>query len=197
MEVRSYRHVFDLERRIYRIDVLRLNPGGVPVRALGYLAAFLVLALLAGRVPLLGTAWGILPWPVRDVAVPALAAFAGSAVRVEGRSFRHGLGALLRACAFPGAAELGRSPEPRRWEPPGLVFLPDGSDARLRRMTYAGPGLARIHIRHGWQIHRGLPGRAGTLTLLAGDDGLHAQAPRTIALDAGASLVVRPDRSSL
>ena len=32
MEVRSYRRVFDLERRIYRVDRLRLNPGGVPVR---------------------------------------------------------------------------------------------------------------------------------------------------------------------
>jgi hypothetical protein len=32
MDIRSYRAVFDLERRIYRIDRLRLNPSGVPVR---------------------------------------------------------------------------------------------------------------------------------------------------------------------
>ena len=34
IEVRSYRTVFDLERRLYRIDRLRLNPGGVPVRGI-------------------------------------------------------------------------------------------------------------------------------------------------------------------
>ena len=32
-EIRSYRRVFDLERRIYSIDRLRLNPGGVPCGA--------------------------------------------------------------------------------------------------------------------------------------------------------------------
>ena len=32
IEIRSYRRVFDLERRIYSIDRVRLNPGGVPVR---------------------------------------------------------------------------------------------------------------------------------------------------------------------
>jgi hypothetical protein len=32
MEIRSFRRVFDLERRIYRVDRLRLNPGGIPVR---------------------------------------------------------------------------------------------------------------------------------------------------------------------
>ncbi len=32
MEIRSYRRVFDLERRIYQVDRLRLNPSGVPVR---------------------------------------------------------------------------------------------------------------------------------------------------------------------
>ena len=28
--------VFALERRIYRIDTLRLNPSGVPLRGIGY-----------------------------------------------------------------------------------------------------------------------------------------------------------------
>ena len=36
IEIRSYRAVFDLERRIYRVDRLRLNPGGVPVRGVVY-----------------------------------------------------------------------------------------------------------------------------------------------------------------
>ena len=46
MEIRSYRAVFDLERRIYRIDRLRLNPAGVPVRGIVYFLA--LLAAIAG-----------------------------------------------------------------------------------------------------------------------------------------------------
>ena len=42
MEIRSYRRVFDLERRIYRVDRLRLNPGGVPVRGVVYFLVILV-----------------------------------------------------------------------------------------------------------------------------------------------------------
>ncbi len=45
IEIRSYRAVFDLERRIYRVDQLRLNPGGIPVRGVVYF-----LAILAGYV---------------------------------------------------------------------------------------------------------------------------------------------------
>ena len=46
MEIRSYRRVFDLERRIYRIDRLRLNPGGVPVRGVVYFLVAIVMALM-------------------------------------------------------------------------------------------------------------------------------------------------------
>ena len=41
MEIRSYRAVFDLERRIYRVDRMRLNPAGVPVRGIVYFLALL------------------------------------------------------------------------------------------------------------------------------------------------------------
>ena len=51
MEIRSYRRVFDLERRIYRIDHLRLNPSGVPVRGVVYFLALLAGVLLAARLP--------------------------------------------------------------------------------------------------------------------------------------------------
>ncbi len=43
IEIRSYRRVFDLERRIYSVDQLRLNPGGVPVRGVLYFLALLAL----------------------------------------------------------------------------------------------------------------------------------------------------------
>ena len=52
-DVRSYRAVFDLERRIYRIDRLRLNPGGVPVRGVLYFLGLLVAGAVTARLPLL------------------------------------------------------------------------------------------------------------------------------------------------
>ena len=48
--------VFDLERRIYRVDRLRLNPGGVPVRGVIYLLLIILAALITARLPLLGWA---------------------------------------------------------------------------------------------------------------------------------------------
>ena len=60
-EIRSYRSVFDLERRIYRIDRVRLNPGGIPVRGVLYFLAILLAVAGASRVPLLGEAVRALP----------------------------------------------------------------------------------------------------------------------------------------
>ncbi len=59
LEIRSFRSVFALERRIYRIDTLRLNPAGVPLRGIAYAVALVLLALVGGAVP--PTAW-LDPW---------------------------------------------------------------------------------------------------------------------------------------
>ena len=48
MEIRSYRRVFDLERRVYSVDRLRLNPSGVPVRGIVYFARGRYCGALAG-----------------------------------------------------------------------------------------------------------------------------------------------------
>ena len=68
MEIRSYRRVFDLERRIYRIDRLRLNPGGVPVRGVVYFLALLLAVLIARRLPLLEIVATLPPWYLGDLA---------------------------------------------------------------------------------------------------------------------------------
>jgi hypothetical protein len=146
IEIRSYRSVFDLERRIYRVDSLRLNPGGVPVRGVVYCLAILAGLTLAGAMPLLGTVVKALPWYLRDFALPAGSAAVLTLIRVEGRPFHlaarallgHALGprhlAGLRPCAPPG----------RRWRPGELLMLPDGSDAQPRRLRYTGPGAVRM-----------------------------------------------------
>jgi hypothetical protein len=54
IEIRSYRRVFDLERRIYSVDRLRLNPGGVPVRGVVYFLAIVLGGLIAGGMPFIG-----------------------------------------------------------------------------------------------------------------------------------------------
>ncbi len=144
-EIRSYRAVFDLERRIYRVDSLRLNPTGIPVRGVVYWLAILTTIALAARLPLLGAALGVLPWYLRYLALPAATAALLTLIRVEGRAFHLAAAALLRhalgprhlsgmaPCAAPG----------RRWAPPELLFLPDGSDARPRPLRYTGPGAVR------------------------------------------------------
>jgi hypothetical protein len=150
-EIRSYRSVFDLERRIYRIDRLRLNPGGVPVRGVVYCLAILAGVALAGELPLLGAVVRAFPWYLRDLVAPVASAGVLTLIRVEGRPFhlaatalaRHALGPRRLAGLRPCRA--GRGPAPgRRWRPGELLVLPDGSDARLRRLRYSGPGAVRV-----------------------------------------------------
>ena len=75
IEIRSYRAVFDLERRIYRVDQLRLNPGGIPVRGVVYFLAILAATLIAGGLPLVGAAVGA------AAVVPARSRAAGRRAR--------------------------------------------------------------------------------------------------------------------
>ena len=70
MEIRSYRRVFDLERRVYSVDRLRLNPSGVPVRGVVYFVAVVAVVLASSSLPLLGTGLGLAPWYLRDLLFP-------------------------------------------------------------------------------------------------------------------------------
>jgi hypothetical protein len=162
IEIRSYRSVFDLERRIYRIDRLRLNPGGVPVRGAVYCILLLLGALLAGATPLVGVAVRALPWYLRELALPLGTAALLTVIRVEGRPFHLAARALLR-CATGPRWLVGLQPRGRRahtapgrhWRPPEVLLLPDGSDGRLRRLRYTGPGAVLVAVAH----ERGTYGR--------------------------------------
>ncbi len=145
MEIRSYRAVFDLERRIYRVDRLRLNPGGIPVRGVVYCLAILAGLALAGALPLLGTAVRTLPWYLRDLLLPGGSAALLMMIRVEGRPFHLAAAALARHALGPRQlAGLRPSVSPAVWRPEGLLMLPDGSDPRLRHLRYTGPGAVRV-----------------------------------------------------
>jgi hypothetical protein len=165
IEVRSFRRVFDLERRIYSVDRLRLNPGGVPVRGVVYFLAILSVELIAADLPLIGYVATALPWYLRDVALPGVLATVLSAIRIEGRTFhlaaralvRHAIGPR-RLAGFRPCVAVGR-----RWRPAEIVLLPDGSDSRMRYLRYTGPGAVLVsvaHQRHGRANERGLSGVA-------------------------------------
>jgi hypothetical protein len=156
MEIRSYRTVFDLERRIYRVDRLRLNPNGIPLRGIVYFIAILAAALLASRVPLLGPLVRTLPWYLLDLAAPGASAALLTMIRVEGRPFHLAVMAVARYGAGPRhLAGVLPCPAPGwRWRPGEILLLPDGSDARLRSLRYSGPGAVLVTAAHVRSEHR-------------------------------------------
>lgn len=201
IEIRSYRRVFDLERRLYRVDRLRLNPGGISVLGIAYFLVALSVLIALSALPVIGGLTTVLPWYLRYVAIPAgLAALLG-VIRVEGRPFHLAALALVRfglqARRVAGARDYSSADE--RWQPDDVVFLPDGSDSRMRKLRYRGPGAAVIAVEH----DLGAPaGRRLLATRIAGGrDGVTVRERpgggrlgrrKAIVLAAGAHLQVRP-----
>jgi len=168
IEIRSYRHVFELERRIYRIDRLRLNPGGVPVRGIVYFLVLCAGGLLVAAMPLASGLAGILPWYLRALLLPGATAALLTVIRLDGRPFHVAALALLRWAVEPRCVTRlqDRSRVKARWRPPEIVLVPDGSDARMRKLMYRGPGAVLVTVEHerveGDTRSAYLPGRAST-----------------------------------
>jgi hypothetical protein len=203
-EIRSYRRVFDLERRIYSVDRVRLNPGGVPVRGVVYFVVLLLCVLAAGALPGVRSIAAGVSWYVRDLAAPAAVASVLTVVRVEGRSFHLAARALARHLAAPRTVGClrGRSEVGTRWFPSDIVLLPDGSDARLRRLRYSGPGALLVAVEHERLLpaSRDLPalggrGRRRAVVLAQAGNGLALRRGQVILLEAGARLLVRSTRA--
>src|SRR4051794_31725269 len=84
--VRSFPVVFELERRIHKIDRYRIPlPYGLPVRSIGYFAASVAALSAVAQLPLLGGALHVLPAPLRFAIVPGLLAYGLTEVRLDGR----------------------------------------------------------------------------------------------------------------
>ena len=198
MEIRSFRAVFELERRIYRVDTVRLNPGGIPVRGVLYAGTLVVACLVAGRLPPLSWILGLLPWYIRYLGLPVVGAAIATIVKVDGRPFHHAARALtVHAFAPRWTSGLARSPSPgSRWHPPPVLLVPDGSDARFRRLRYRGPGAVLVgypHDRAEWSrpvLARRRP--AADLTLHPRRPGRPLERPVALELAAGVVLEVRP-----
>lgn len=171
MVIRSYRRVFDLERRIYRIDRLRLNPGGVPVRGIAYFMTLLMLALALERVVPISLLARVVPWYVRDLALPGMFSAVLAVVQIDGRAFHLAARAML-GCGLGPRRIVGLRHRCRSaglagsiWRPQPLLMVPDGSDHRMRRLAYRGPGALFVAVAHERRL------RGGPLTIL----GLRAQ----------------------
>jgi hypothetical protein len=202
IELRSYRRVFDLERRVYSIDRLRLNPGGVPIRGLIYFLILLAIDLIAGRLPLIRSVVALAPWFVRDLLLPGAAATLLSVIRVEGRAFHAAAYSVLRfrlgprrLAGFRGCASIGG-----RWYPPDILMLPDGSEAELRRLRYTGPGAVRVAFENERGGSASASGRSGRMLgllspalTLRRTSGGSLDGAEVIALAPGVRLLIRPD----
>jgi hypothetical protein len=149
VEIRSFRTVFDLERRIYRIDRLRLNPAGVPVRGVVYYLMLAACCELASRLPLIGALAAAAPWYLRELALPGVLAALFCLVAIEGRPFHLAALALVRFALAPRefSALRARRERDRVLLPGELLVLVDGSEPRPRRLRYTGPGAVRVHGR--------------------------------------------------
>jgi hypothetical protein len=150
VEVRSFHAVFDLERRIYRVDRLRLNPAGVPVRGVLYFAGLSIVVAVAARLPVVGWALGRLPWFIRYLAAPGALAALLAMLRVDGRPFHRSMGPMLRLVTGPRTMSRLSPCQPfgTIWRPRGLVLIPDGSDPHIRDFRYRGPGAALVLREH-------------------------------------------------
>ena len=93
MVIRSYRRVFMVDRRIYRVDRWALPvPGGIPLRAVGYFVVALVLIVLLGRVPFVAD----ISAPIRLVVIPLALAVLGTQAAPDGRVALRFVGDWLR-----------------------------------------------------------------------------------------------------
>jgi hypothetical protein len=147
IEILSFRRVFEVERRIYAVDRLHLNPTGIPVRGCVYALCLLSIGLVLDRLtPIVG----LLPAYIRDVAVPLAGATLLTMVRLEGRTFHLSAWSAFRLLSSPRRLSglVNRSRVGYRWCPPPLLVLPDGSEGRVRRLSYSGPGEVRVTVAH-------------------------------------------------
>ena len=201
IEIRSYRRVFDLERRIYSIDRFRLNPAGIPVRGVVYFLGAVGSTLAVTAMPLLGAVPQMIPWYVRDLALPAAAATFLCAIRIDGRTFHLAARGMLGLLASPRSMSglAGRSAAGQRWIVPELMMLPDGSDPHLRRLRYRGPGAVLVQVEHrregiGERDRIGVAGARTTLRLSGPPRGRPLARGKVVALEGDGSLLVVPGR---
>jgi hypothetical protein len=145
--IRSYRRVFNVERKIYKVDKYVL-PRPLELRAAVYFIGALLFIVLVSRLPVIGLPLGVVGWQYKFVVLPLAVAVLGTRVTPDGRPAHRYvvsvLGYALRGHRFAGAhtAPLEGEPVPYEVETwvAGDAGTPDLSRARVR-------GPATVYFR--------------------------------------------------
>ena len=96
-------------------------------------------------------------------------------------------------------AGIGRLPvSPARWCPEDIVLLPDGSDARMRRLHYRGPGavlIRREHVRRAgtarWASRQRWPASKPSVIVEEAQEATALDRGAVVSLGLGARMAVR------
>ena len=185
--IRSYRRVFEVDRRIYRVDRWALPvPGGVPLRGVGYFAATLGLVIVLGALPAAGDLLGALTPPLRYVLLPLAVAVLGTQAAPDGRAAHRfaweWLRLRLRARRRCTGRAVALEGELIAWS--GVLAVRwDGQAPRLHRGRVRGP--ARVTVNAPARLVQ----RRGRLVARAGRG---EPAPQPVVLCGGAVLEVAP-----
>ncbi|MCA1699974.1 MAG: hypothetical protein LC790_14160 [Actinobacteria bacterium] len=196
--VRSFRPVFDFERRLYRVDRIRLNPGGIPVRGLLWAPVMLVVVLLWRRIPVLGVPLHVFPWVISYAALPIGLTYLVTVAKVEGRWLHKSAISLTRSASEPKRLQRFQPAEAIAGhdEPGEIVFLPEGSTPR--RVRYTGPGRVAIRVPHRRTVWndgaRSRVLRRPRITITPGSGAVH-ESGRVLELRDGVTLEVGPPRT--
>jgi hypothetical protein len=148
--IRSYRRVFEVDRRIYRVDRWALPvPGGIPLRAVGYFAAALLLAVLLSVLPATRELIGAITAPLRYVVLPLAVAVLGSQAAPDGRA-AHRFAAdwvafKLRARRRSAGRVIPLADEPVLWHG-DLGVTWDHHGTRLARGRVTGPARVTFNV---------------------------------------------------
>jgi hypothetical protein len=162
IELRGYRRVFRIERRLYKFDRWRIPyPHGVPLRGIGYFLALELGLVLASRLPGLGALIGLWGPMISFLGAPVLGAFLLIRASVDGRPPHHALASVvgwwlaprdlagLESCPRRGAetvpvAELTVAHDARE------SFLVAGRVRGPAELTFRYPGEVRAEGAPPW-----------------------------------------------
>ena len=185
--IRSYRRVFEVDRRIYRVDRWALPvPGGVPLRAVGYFVAALLAVIVVGSLPAVGALVAGVSAPLRFVVAPLAVAVLGIQAAPDGRVAHRfawdWLRLRLRARRRCAGRVVPLEGEPVLWDGE-LALRWDGEGAQLRRGRVRGP------VRVTFNVPVRLRERGGGLVAHPRSVG---EVPQSVVLCAGVLMEVRP-----
>jgi hypothetical protein len=171
--IRSYRRVFEVDRRIYRVDRWALPvPGGVPLRAVGYFAAAVLAVVILGGLPATEELVGMLSPPLRYVVLPFAVAVLGTQAAPDGRTAHRFAADWLRLKVRARRRCAGRvvslEGEPVRWDGE-LAARWDAHGAELHRGRVTGPARVTFNVPvelRGLQARPAAEGDAGAAVVL-------------------------------